>query len=318
MTTSGPRFSPLRIALLCGGNSAERAISLQSGAAVETALRCRGHGVTVIDPRETDLRTLEWSAFDVAFLALHGTFGEDGQVQRLLESAGVPFTGSGSQASRLSFSKSAAKERFFQFNVPTPHAVLVHETDTAGDIDRRVQTVGFPLVVKPDAQGSSLGVSIVRDAAELPAALSACFHFHPFGLLEEFVAGEEWTVALIDDEVLPPIRIRPAAAFFDFQAKYEDERTRYELDADVPPEVLDSIRSSARRACAAVGTRGAARVDLILDAQGKLWVLEVNTIPGMTSHSLLPRAAARAGMSFEELCETLARRALQSARRRAA
>lgn len=310
----------MRIALLCGGTSAEREVSLQSGAAVHAALNSRGHFVAVVDPQDVDLTSFDWARFDVAFLALHGTGGEDGQVQRVLETAGVPYTGSDSGASRLAFSKSAAKERFVQFNVPTPHAVLVHESDTAARIEARLLTVGLPAVVKPDGQGSSLGVSIVRDATELPAALSACFHLQPFGLLEEFIAGDEWTVSVIDDDVLPPIRIRPASSFFDFSSKYEDDRTAYEFasDADVAADVGELIGRTAQQACAALGVRGAARVDLMLDACRRPWVLEVNTIPGMTTHSLLPKSAERAGIPFPDLCELLTRRALSIRQRRAA
>ena len=174
------------------------------------------------------------------------------------------------------------------------------------------------MVVKPDAQGSSLGVTIVRDSEELPSALTDCFHYHPFGLLEQFVEGTEWTVSLIDDEILPPIRIAPQTEFFDFHAKYQDDATGYDFDGGVSPAVRDKIGQTARRACRALGTRGAARVDLILDDCDRPWVLEVNTIPGLTDHSLLPKAAAQSGYSFADLCETLIGRALANTKRRAA
>lgn len=310
--------SPLRIAVLTGGTSAEREISLKSGDAVIAALASCGHAVTKIDPRDTDPQSIDWSAFDVAFIALHGTFGEDGDVQRMLETADVPFTGSSSGASRLAFSKSAAKERWRQFGIRTPNAVLVHKTDSPARNALRSASIGYPLVVKPDAQGSSLGVSIVQSPGELPSALDACFSLCEFALLEAFIAGSEWTVALIDDEVLPPLRITPAGAFFDFRAKYEDESTGHDFDGGASPELRNVIGTVALRACRALGTRGAVRVDLIVDACDRPWVLEANTIPGFTGHSLLPMAAREAGLSFEALCERLVRDAAKTVTRRAA
>lgn len=309
---------PWRIAVLCGGTSAEREISLQSGTAVANALRQRGHRATVIDPQQTDVRSFCFSPFDVVFIALHGTFGEDGDVQRLLERGGIPFTGSGSGASRLAFHKSAAKERFVQFHVPTPPAALVHETLTPDRLAGRAQTIGFPLVVKPDAQGSSLGVSLVQNPAELSSALQQCFSYHPFGLLEGYVSGTEWTVAVFDETVFPPLRIEPKSRFFDYRAKYEDDRTGYGTAENMASPLQTALTTTARRACRALGTRGAARVDLIVDEGGRPWVLEVNTIPGMTDHSLLPQAAAAAGVPFPELCEQMVQHALTIRKQRAA
>lgn len=313
---AGPYFargftqrSPLRIALLAGGESAEREISLQSGAAVAAALRERGHAVTQIDPRETDLTGVPLRRFDVVFLALHGRFGEDGSVQRLLEEVGVPYTGSDSTASRLAFSKSASKERFAQHNVPTPAYVLIHESDDAVRIQRQARKIGYPLIVKPDTQGSSLGVSLVASPDDLPPALARCFHYDAFGLLESAIAGTEWTVGLLDDLVLPPIRIESPRPLFDFDAKYRDALTRYHFEFTVPSEVVRAVEDTSRRAAQALVTRGVARVDLRLDKFDQPWVLEVNTIPGLTDHSLIPKAAARLGMDFGDLCE----RAVQSA-----
>lgn len=307
-----PHFDsrPLRIVVLLGGESAEREVSLKSGAAVSQALRSRGHAVVEVDPAETSLAGYDWRGADAAFIALHGTYGEDGGVQTVLQTAGVPYTGSGPQASRLAFSKSAAKERFALHRVPTPAYVLIHESDTADRIRRQAAALGYPLVVKPDAQGSSLGVSIVTSPEELPQALSRCFHYDHFGLLECYVPGTEWTVGMIDDDPLPLIRIRTDRGFFDFQAKYEDDGTRYEFEFDVPAEGLRRIESAAQNACRGLGTRGLARVDLILDKQQRPWVLEVNTVPGLTDHSLVPKAAARKGLPFAELCERLVRSCL--------
>lgn len=294
---------PLRIAVLAGGKSRERNISLESGDAVAKGLSERGHIVTRIDPAQIELTTLDWSGYDVAFLALHGTYGEDGHVQQILEDAGIPFTGSDSTASRLAFSKSAAKERFVQHGVPTPPYVLMHEKDNAARIQQQAAAIGYPLAVKPDAQGSSLGVTIVRSPEELPQALARCFHFDPFGLLEAGIEGTEWTLGMLDDLDLPLIQIETGRGFFDYQAKYEDDNTQYLFEFAVPTSVVKAIELVGRRAYDALGCRGLARVDIRVDRFGQPWVLEVNTIPGMTSHSLVPKAASRIGLSLGALCE---------------
>jgi D-alanine-D-alanine ligase len=308
----------LHIALLAGGPSAERVISLKSGAAVSRALAEIGHTVCEIDPADTSLVGCDWARYDAAFIALHGKFGEDGQVQQILEDANVPYTGSGVPASRLAFSKSAAKERFVQHQVPTAPYVLIHESDTAHRIAQHASQLGYPLVIKPDTQGSSLGVSIIRAAHELPAALARCFHYDAFGVLEREITGSEWTVGLIDDRSLPPIRVSTERAFFDYEAKYEDSATRYDFDFDVPIEQVERIVQTAKSACAALGTCGLVRVDLIVDQTGCPQVLEVNTVPGLTDHSLVPKAAARLGMSLGELCQECLQSALNRSGRRAA
>ncbi len=300
----------LRIAVLCGGPSAERVISLKSGATVAQALAGLGHSVAQVDPALVDVAGFDWSRFDVAFVALHGKFGEDGQIQQILEDAGIPYTGSGVAASRLAFSKSAAKERFLQHGVPTAPYVLIHESDTAQRILDQARRLSFPLVVKPDTQGSSLGVSPVRSEADLPAALGRCFHYDMFGLLERAIIGSEWTVGLLDERPLPAIRIETGRAFFDYHAKYEDDETQYHFDFDVPPEQTGGVVEAARSACAALGTSGLARVDVMLDESGHPFVLEVNTVPGLTDHSLAPKAAARMGISFSELCQECVQSAL--------
>jgi len=294
---------PWRIAVLAGGASRERDISLESGEAVAKSLSDRGHCVSQIDPANLDLQTLDWSSFDVAFLALHGTFGEDGHVQQILEEAGIPFTGSDSVASRLAFSKSAAKERFIQNGVPTPAYVLIHESDSASRIQKLANALGFPLAVKPDAQGSSLGVTIVQTPEELPQALARCFHFDPFGLMEVAIEGTEWTLGILDGEPLPLIQIETGRSFFDFAAKYEDDDTQYLFEFEFPTSVIKAIENAGRRAYESLGCRGLARVDLRLDRFHEPWLLEVNTIPGMTGHSLIPKAASRMGLSLGEVCE---------------
>jgi len=295
----------LRIAVLAGGDSDEREISLKSGAAVEAALTECGHRALHLDPAIVELSGLDWSQFDVAFIALHGRFGEDGQVQDLLEKAGVAYTGSDARASRLAFTKSAAKEWFIQRSVPTPTYVLIHYTNDLERIQRQADWLGYPLVVKPDTQGSSLGISIVRTPEDLPAALKLCFQFDGFGLLEAMIEGTEWTVGLIDAEILPAIQIRTDRPFFDWQAKYEDDHTQYLFETGFDSVIVEQIQLTARKACLALGTSGMARVDLRVDQNHQPWVLEINTVPGFTDHSLLPKAAARAGISFPQLCDQI-------------
>lgn len=292
-----------RVALLAGGDSEEREISLQSGEAVEAALRSRGHFVLHLDPAIVDLAGVDWRQFDVAFLVLHGRFGEDGQVQQILDDCGVPYTGSSAAASRLAFSKSAAKERFLQAGLPTPEYVLLHYADDFDRTRRQAETLGYPIAIKPDGQGSSIGVTILRSPHELAPALRRAFQFDSCAVMERAIPGTEWTVGLLDDRVLPAIEIETAREFFDFEAKYQAEDTRYRFVYTLPMSVVHEVERIASEACRAIGTRGIARVDLRVDTTGQPWLLEVNTIPGMTSHSLVPKAAARVGMEFAELCE---------------
>ena len=231
-------------------------------------------------------------------------------MQQILTEAGIPFTGSGAAASRLAFSKSAAKERFLQFGVPTPAYSLLHYTDDASRVQRVTEEIGYPLVVKPDCQGSSLGISIVRSSAELSQAIKLCFQFDSFAVIEAAVIGTEWTVGMLDELVLPLIRIETDREFFDWHAKYEDDSTRYVFDLNVSAEVIASIEVAARGACRSLGTRGLMRVDLRLDEVLQPWVLEVNTVPGFTSHSLVPKAAAQRGIEFGDLCERAIRACL--------
>lgn len=310
MTDSASLFeTSLRVLLLAGGPSAEREISFASGAAVASALRSRGHLVTEYDPQDGLLDGLDPHQFDVAFIALHGTFGEDGQVQHLLEEFGLPFTGSDSLASRVAIRKISTKETLTAHSLPTPDFIPIHPSESAEAIRKKAATFGYPLVIKPNAEGSSLGVTIVPSPLERPAALARCFHYGPVGLMENCINGQEWTVGLIDELVLPPVQIVSAREFYDFEAKYASDETQYLFETETPTAVLETMQQIAVEACSAIGTQGIVRVDFRLDRFGQPWVLELNTIPGMTSHSLIPKAAARMGIDFEEVCE----RALQSA-----
>lgn len=316
---------PLNVAVLRGGPSAEREVSLDSGREIIAALRRKGHRVTALDPTEADFkpqafhRLADWKRFDIAFIALHGTFGEDGTLQRLLDDLGVLYTGSDAEASRIAFSKSAAKERFNAEGIPTPAYVLINASDPRSRPAFHAAQLGYPIVVKPDAQGSSLGVSVVRWPDELPAALEKCFALGQFGLLERYVAGTEWTVGFLGPRALPPMCVSTSREFLDFDAKYRDEATSVCFRGQVRREVVAGIQATAARACRALGTTGVCRVDLRLDEEGIAWLLEVNTLPGFTTHSAVPTAAARLGIEFDDLCEQVIAMALASrANRRAA
>lgn len=292
-----------RIAVLYGGPSAERDVSLESGETVARALRGRGHEVELIDPLNTPVAEVDWTGFDCAFIALHGTYGEDGTVQRELDVLGVPYTGSGVEASIAAFHKWAAKQRFRGAGVPTPVAQLV--ADTSG-VHTAAGEIGYPLVVKPCSQGSSVGVSIVLKSEDLAAAAEECFRHDTQALVETAIVGEEWTVGLIGQHCLPPIRITPACGFYDYKAKYQDDRTDYHVAGmETPTAFVDELQTLARRACDSLGTTGIARVDFRVDESEQPWVLEVNTVPGFTSHSLIPKAAAAVGMSLGELFESV-------------
>lgn len=312
MPTSGAS-QPLSIVVLAGGPSAERDISFQSGSAVTHALRMRGHRVRSYDPSQGKLPELDWSEVDVVFLALHGQYGEDGVVQRQLDAVGVAYTGSSPAACELTISKSACKERLVQHSIPTPPYVMIHETDVASHIQSHAAMLGYPLVVKPDTQGSSLGVSIVGRPEDLPQALATAMQYDGYCLLEQYIDGTEWTSGLIDDQLLPLIRIQPGAGFYDFESKYVDDETDYDFEAAVTDVVRQKIGDAAAAAASVTGVCGLSRVDIRVDSYGNPWVLEVNTVPGLTDHSLVPKAAHRTGVDLGELCERACRSAIAGA-----
>lgn len=306
-----PMIQSSRIVVLAGGDSAEREVSLQSGACVAQALGNARYHVVELDPKFVDLQSYHWLENDIAFIALHGRFGEDGQVQSMLEKLGVRYTGSDASASRIGISKSASKERFLQFGIPTKPYTLIHGHDSAERILKLASGLGYPLVLKPDTQGSSIGVSMVCGPDELLNALPTCFRFDDYAILEKAIVGIEWTVGVLDDFLFPPIRISTTHGFFDYDAKYLANDTDYQFEFDRFPEVIQRVKDAGKGACRAIGTRGIARVDLIVDEDLNPWVLEVNTIPGFTDHSLVPKAAAYIGWSFLDLCERAVASALK-------
>ncbi len=296
-----------RIALLAGGNSPERAVSLASGEQVALALAAAGYEAVAIDPAETALAEIDWPNFDCCFLALHGGAGEDGRVQRELEVLGVPYTGSRPEASRLAMSKAAAKERFLQQGVPTLPYLILPAGPVASDNWPLLESLGYPLVIKPESQGSSLGVSLATSIHEVAGALTAAGRYDDFFLAEPFVAGREFTVALLGRDPLPLLEIVAPQPLFTYAAKYSTATTEYRCDTGLPPAIEAAIYDAAIRATEALGTAGLVRVDIMLDSRERPWVLEVNTIPGLTARSLVPRAARAAGIELPALVDWMVR-----------
>jgi len=300
----------MKVAVLMGGPSGEHEVSLKSGHGVVEALTRRRWPVQpVIIPKacavdeacETARCALLASGADVAFLALHGPFGEDGTIQSLCEALHLAYTGSTARASRLGIDKAASRKRFAAAGLAVPRWELLD--GSAQPV--RVTRCAYPLVVKPVSQGSSLGVSIVREEAQLPAAFAEAGRYGPRILIEEFVAGREVTVGVLGDEPLPVVEIRPTHPFFDYTAKYTPGATDYLVPAPLPPDLAASVQAAGLAAHRALGCRHLSRTDLILRPDGVPVVLEVNTIPGLTPTSLLPKAAACVHLGYDELCEQL-------------
>jgi D-alanine-D-alanine ligase len=291
-----------RVVVLAGGDSAEREVSLASGRAVARALAAAGHQIEVVDPATTDLAAVDWSDLDACFMALHGGSGEDGRIQSRLENLGVAYTGSRPAACQLAMSKSAAKQRFVMAGVPTAEYVVLHADCTRDAVCLCDEGVGFPLVVKPDCQGSSIGVGFAQDAYELQARVAEARRFDAAVIAERWIDGREFTVALLGRRPLPLLEIVTPRGLFDYEAKYESALTEYRFEHGLPPAVAESLTTVAVGAAESLDTSGLVRVDLMLDRCGRPWVLEVNTVPGLTDHSLAPKAAARAGLDMIGLC----------------
>ncbi len=298
-----------KVALLCGGKSAEREVSLKSGQAVERALRACGYPVERFDPA-TDLALLAQRAgeFDLAFLALHGPGGEDGTIQGFLEALGLPYQGAGVLGSALAMDKALAKILYQKAGLPVPQGYEIRKGQPLPS------PLSWPVVVKPVSQGSSLGLSIVEEPADLLPALEQAFRLEDRVLIEEYLSGRELTVGVLGEEALPVVEIIPGQGhrFFDYQAKYTPGVTKEVCPAEIPKEIAQKAQEYALRAHQALRLRHYSRTDFIY-AQGEVFVLETNTIPGMTETSLLPLAAKVAGYSFEELVERLVEMALTTA-----
>ncbi len=308
--TQPPALTPLRVTVLCGGPSAEREISLQSGRAVAEGLRRVGHTVFVADIGPDDLQALDHPA-DVVFPALHGTFGEDGTLQRILAERGIPFVGSDSRASALAMDKVATKTMLSEAGIDTP----TFEVWDQATLDARGMTdITLPVMVKPVDQGSSVATSIVQNATEfLPAVRETISHFGR-ALVERWIDGDEVTVGIVGPQTLPPVCIRTKHKFYDFHAKYEDDSTEFLFETEYSARVFERARVLSRQAFDVLGCRHLSRVDWIVDTQERLWFLEINTLPGFTSHSIVPLAAARVGLQFDQLVDRLVRMAYEESR----
>jgi D-alanine-D-alanine ligase len=288
-----------KVAVLLGGRSAEREVSLKSGGMVLAALRNAGVDAHPFDPRDRGLEELIHERFDRVFIALHGRYGEDGTMQGALELLGIPYTGSGVLASALAMDKWRTKLVWQAAGVPTPrYELLAAGTDFAAVAAR----LGLPIMVKPANEGSSIGMSKVKHAADLDEAYALAANYDPLVIAEQFIDGTELTGGILGREALPLIRLETPRDFYDYEAKYIADDTRYILPCGLPEEAERAIRAAGLRAFDALGCRGWGRVDLMLDRAGNPYFLEVNTSPGMTDHSLVPMAARHAGISFEALC----------------
>jgi D-alanine-D-alanine ligase len=302
---------PLSITVLMGGPSAEREISLLSGAAVADGLEKAGHRVRRADISPGDVSALDADDIDVVFIALHGEFGESGQVQELCEQRNLRYIGSGPRASELAMDKLAAKQVFRREGLTTPDWLLVEEFDPAGPSAEALERFGLPVVLKPIDGGSSVDITIARDDATRHRALEALLDRYSRAMVERFLPGREITVGILGDTPLPALEVVPAREFYDYTAKYTDSGTRYVFDHGLDDATVRSLRDAALRAHQALGCRDLSRVDFVLDGEHTASVLEVNTIPGFTSHSLLPMAAGRIGVGFDRLVDALVAMAMQ-------
>jgi D-alanine-D-alanine ligase len=288
-----------KVGVLLGGRSAERQVSLKSGAMVLAALQREGVDAHAFDPKERDLTALIAEGFDRVFIALHGRYGEDGTMQGALELAGVPYTGSGVLASALAMDKWRTKLVWQAAGIPTPRYELLHaKSDFRGVAER----LGVPIMVKPANEGSSLGMSKVRAAADLEEAWTLAANYDPLVIAEQFIQGIELTVGVLGNGALPIIKLETSRDFYDYEAKYVADDTRYILPCGLSAEHEAALQRQVLDAFTTLGCRGWGRVDLMLDREGRPQFLEVNTSPGMTDHSLVPMAARHAGIPFETLC----------------
>ncbi|HYF01140.1 MAG TPA: D-alanine--D-alanine ligase [Planctomycetota bacterium] len=308
------KFGHPTIGVLMGGTSSEREISLRSGTAVATALRSLGHKVVDIDVRSETGEELDGRHLDVAFIALHGRFGEDGTLQRILQERKIPYTGSGPAASRAAMDKVESKRLFKANGVETPPHRVIARGDSVALLEQCARALGYPVVMKPRAEGSSVGVTVHQDRATLLDGAAECFRYDAIGLMEKFIKGRELTVGVLDGRALPIIELRPKGGFFDFNAKYQDPDTLYLVDPPISDLDKRRVQKAALEAHKALGCEGMSRVDLILTPFCAVHVLEVNTIPGLTERSLLPKAARAAGIDFPDLCWTIVETALRRRR----
>lgn len=303
--------SALDITVLAGGPGSEREVSLNSGRAVHEALVRLGHRVEICDIGPADLTALDRPA-DIVFIALHGEFGEDGTIQSELDRRGMAYCGCDAASSRLAMNKVEAKRSFQRAGIPTPAFVVANEST----LDAIEASTWLPAVVKPIAAGSSVDTSIVRGVDELRTAAAQVVDVYGEALIERYIDGPELTVSILGERALPVCEIRPAREFYDYHAKYIDDDTQYLFDPDLPEPLLRRVQSLSLQAHKTLGCRVVSRVDWMIDGSRlEPYILEINTIPGFTNHSLLPKAAARMGLNFDALCQRIVELSLQDHRR---
>ena len=294
-----------KIAVLLGGTSAEREVSLNSGAAVLAGLREGGIDAYPVDPKEVDVTQLKSMGFQKVFIALHGRGGEDGTLQGMLELMGLPYTGSGVMASALSMDKLRSKLLWQGAGLPVaPWVALTRAEFEKGLNDKQlaeISSLGLPVIVKPSREGSSVGMSKVVAENALQDALRLAFQHDEEVLIEKWLSGPEFTVAILGEEILPSIRIQPSGTFYDYEAKYLSDVTQYFCPAGLEASQEANLQALVLKAWTTLGCKGWGRIDVMLDSDGQFYLLEANTSPGMTSHSLVPMAARQAGMSFSQL-----------------
>ncbi len=291
-----------RVAVLMGGLSAEREVSLKTGNAALKALQQRGYDAVPIDADRTLPEQLRRAGIEVAFIALHGRYGEDGTIQGLLEILGIPYTGSGVATSGIAIDKVLTKQLWMFHRLPTPAFDFIRPGDSTDDLFQRCTKL--PLVVKPSREGSTIGITIARNRDELQQGINEAARLDGTVLIEEFIDGDELTVSVLNGVALPIIKIVPKSGFYDYQAKYLSGDTEYLLPAPLAPELYRRVQQTAEAACQVLGCRGAARVDFMITGE-QFYCIEVNTIPGMTETSLLPKAASAEGLSFPDLVEQI-------------
>ncbi len=296
-----PTQQKLAVTVLSGGPSGERDVSLDSGKSVARALESLGHKVYIEDINSDNLAALARQV-DCVFIALHGAFGEDGQVQEILERRNLAYTGSGPEACRLAMNKAEAKKTFAKLGIPTPR----WDVATAKTFREAVAAWSMPVVVKPVSEGSSIHCYIVRDVAQFRPAVEKVIDAYGEALIEEYIPGRELTVGILGDKALPPIEIRTKRDYYDYAAKYVDDDTQYDFDISLPEELLDRIVEMSLAAHKGLGCRDFSRLDWRVDDSClQPFLLEANVIPGLTSHSLVPKAALRAGLPMPEMCQLI-------------
>ncbi len=309
------------IGVLAGGMSAEREVSLKSGNAVYKALQAMGYNAVFIDASDNICESLKREGVGLVFIALHGGHGENGAIQGLLDVVGIPYTGSGVLASAIAMDKEASKKIFLYHDIPVaPFVVVQHSTFKAQSSNlysflvtrySLLKDMEMPWVIKPSCEGSSIGVSIVKNKDEIKGAIQQAFPYGKKIIIEQYIRGKEIQIGILGQRVLGGVEVRPSKEFYNYEAKYTAGLTEYILPPEVDDSIYDVLKATALKAHNALGCRGATRVDLILDSRGTPYVLEVNTIPGLTETSLLPKIAALAGMGFQDLIEEMLRLAIE-------